>query len=140
METVSTLPLKGYEGNYVVDSVGQITSVERWVVRHWRGKEVKQFVPMKLRKASDHMTGYSTVRLCKDGVIKTHRIHRLVAQTFLENPENKPFVNHKDGNKRNNAVNNLEWATAEENTSHAITVGLFPPQPRSTLNGRFINK
>lgn len=55
---------------------------------------------------------------------KTIAIHRLVALHFIPNPFNKPYVNHKDGNKLNNAKGNLEWSTAKENTSHSISIGL----------------
>lgn len=140
METISTVPLKGYEKEYLVTSLGEVISLERTVTRNQRGKEVKQWVPRKVRKPSEHMTGYSTMRLSKNGVIKTHRVHRLVAESFLENLDDKSFVNHKDGNKRNNKLENLEWVTALENTTHAISSGLFEPQPRSSVNGRFVNK
>ena len=63
--------------------------------------------------------GYLSVDLWKDG--KRHRkyVHRLVAEAFLPNPENKPYINHKDGNPHNNFVNNLEWCTPLENVEHA---------------------
>ena len=65
-------------------------------------------------------TGYCTVSLDKKGCY----IHRIIAQTFLPNPEQKPLVNHKDGNRRNNRVSNLEWATQSENIQHAVKMGL----------------
>ena len=65
-----------------------------------------------------------TTALSKFGHTKYCRIHRLVAQAFIPNPENKPTVNHIDGNKMNNTVENLEWATQSENQLHAIRTGL----------------
>ena len=65
-------------------------------------------------------TGYCTVSLDKKGCY----IHRIIAGTFIPNPEQKPLVNHKDGNRRNNRVSNLEWATQSENIQHAVKMGL----------------
>lgn len=68
--------------------------------------------------------GYASVRLPD----KNHLVHRLIAEAFIPNPENKPQVNHKDGNKRNNNVSNLEWATPQENVAHAVRMGLIRKQ------------
>ena len=70
------------------------------------------------------MKGYRRVVLMKDGKQIDSLVHRLIAQTFIPNPENKPEVNHKDGNKENNSVFNLEWCTQKENVQHAIKTGL----------------
>ena len=63
--------------------------------------------------------GYVRVQLSVNGVRKNYPVHRLVARAFIPNPDNKPYVNHKDGNKANNCVSNLEWVTAKENDAHA---------------------
>jgi len=68
--------------------------------------------------------GYICVTLTKNGKTKFTGLHRLIASAFIENPENKPEVNHKDGNKHNNSIDNLEWATTSENIQHAFSTGL----------------
>ncbi len=68
---------------------------------------------------------YCVVTLCKNNTRKKVLVHRLVAQEFIPNPNNKPCVNHKDGNKQNNVVENLEWTSHRENTLHAIKIGLI---------------
>lgn len=68
--------------------------------------------------------GYRVVSIWHENKMYTKKIHRLVAIAFIPNPENKPTVNHKDGNKNNNCVSNLEWATHQENIDHAIETGL----------------
>lgn len=74
--------------------------------------------------------GYFYVNLSNNGKMKTFKIHRLVAESFLPNHSNLPIVNHKDGNKQNNHVDNLEWCTHSENTKHAVLMGLLkPPNP-----------
>lgn len=81
----------------------------------------------KVMKAVRHHTGYQTVSIGRNPR-KTFLIHVLVAQAFIPNPENKPYVNHMDGNKQNNKVDNLEWVTAKENQTHAINFGLRTPR------------
>lgn len=130
--------IKGYEGLYVVTRQGEVHSLERWVERAAPYGVVQQFVPGIKRVLSEHGTGYLTVRLAKGGKVKTHRVHRLVAEAFIENPENKPFVNHIDGNKHNNDISNLEWTTPKENTTHAIETGLKPENERDLTTGRFL--
>lgn len=68
--------------------------------------------------------GYLTTDLYSNGVRKSVRVHRVVAEEFIPNPDNKPEVNHKDGNKHNNNVDNLEWVTKKENCEHAWKHGL----------------
>lgn len=96
--------IKGYENLYWVNQFGE--------VKNGKGKILKQTL---------NTSGYVYTRLCKGKrQYKWHFIHRLVASAFLENPENKPDVNHKDGNKLNNKVSNLEWVTKRENHLHRV--------------------
>lgn len=81
-------------------------------------------------KLHKNKTGYLQVCVSlgsKDSK-KVFKIHRCVAETFIENPENKPIINHKDGNKTNNNVDNLEWVTYSENAIHAVNTGLMIPE------------
>ena len=78
----------------------------------------------KLRPSINRKTGYCQVILTKDGCQIMRYVHRLVAEAFLENPNQRKEVNHKDGNKQNNSASNLEWATRSENMSHAYKSGL----------------
>lgn len=97
--------IQGYEGKYTVSNYGNVK---------WANSS-------KIRKGSvNKHNGYVYVFLRdKQYKSKNVRLHRLVAQTFIPNPENKPEVNHKDCNKQNNCVNNLEWSTRQENIDHS---------------------
>ena len=102
----------GYEGLYQVSNFGRVKSFNG----RWGSVQILKPVLQK--------NGYLTVSLCKNGKLKTVKIHRLVAETFLTNSDNLPEVNHKDGNKLNNCVENLEWCTGKENVQHALENGL----------------
>ena len=78
-----------------------------------------------LRQKNDR--GYDRVQLYKDGVASSKCVHRLVGKAFLDNPSNKKEINHLDGDKRNNRVENLEWCTRSENLRHAFANGLKQP-------------
>lgn len=71
--------------------------------------------------------GYSHVTIQINGKAKRFRVHRLVAEAFIPNPDGKPYVNHIDGNRQNNSIANLEWVTPAENTRHAVDTGLMLP-------------
>jgi len=103
-------PILGYENLYSISKNGEVLSNN--------GKKLKTEITK---------FGYCRCALYSNGNTKRFAIHRLVAMAFIPNPENKPQVNHKDGNKKNNCVENLEWVTASENIFHAFKNGLRKP-------------
>ena len=117
--------VKGYEGYYQVSNLGNIKSLERIIENsgtHTGYYKIKERI-LKPRE-NKNRNGYYELSLRKDGKEKRFKVHRLVACAFIENPYNKPEVNHIDGNKSNNCVFNLEWATSKENKKHAWNIGL----------------
>lgn len=116
--------IKGYEGLYQVSNFGRIKSLDR-IECSTGCVKVRRRRERILRVSLTY--GYEHVTLAKNSVNTIRRVHRIVADNFIPNPDKKPFINHIDGNKRNNNVNNLEWCTAKENVDHAINVLGFVP-------------
>lgn len=104
-EIWKSLDFMGYP-DYQVSNMGRVKSFER---NGTKGGILKQ---------GKNKYGYLLVVLCKNGVTKTFAVHQLVALTFLKNPNNLPQINHKDENKENNHVDNLEWVTPKENVNY----------------------
>ena len=100
--------------------MGRVRSLDRVSFRSNRPDGV--FVKGKILRPTIVSTGYAHVRLQKNAFEKDKKVHRLVAEAFIPNPENKPQVNHKDGVRANNNVDNLEWVTNRENNIHAWRV------------------
>lgn len=111
--------IEGYEGYYQVSNLGRVKSLDRYIDNKGR----RQFIRGVNLKPGKDRGGYSYVILQKNSK-KTILLHKLVAQAFLTNPYNKPQINHIDGNKQNNCVDNLEYCTPSENVRHAIKIGL----------------
>lgn len=107
----------GYEGLYQVSSHGRLRSL-KYHMRPGRVVVLKQFADKG---------GYLRAKFCKDGNETTVKVHRVVAEAFLPNPDRKREVNHKDGNTMNNVPSNLEWATPSENMKHASASKLVKP-------------
>lgn len=121
--------VKGYEGLYQVSSLGRIKSFEKCVNR---GKCHRGWKEHLLAFGIDG-SGYFRTNLANLGKNRTVKVHRIVAETFLDNPDNLPQVNHKDGDKQNNHVDNLEWCDASHNIRHAFEHGLNR-KPKGELN------
>lgn len=111
-----------HPNSYEVSNMGRVRSKERLVLGKWGNKAHRSSV---LLRPGISKTGYSRVSLVEDNVRKNVSVHRLVAKAFLPIVEKfKDQVNHKDGNKLNNTVDNLEWCTISENNVHARITGL----------------
>lgn len=95
-------PLPEYEDCYLISDTGLVWSIKK----------------QKFLKPQITRDGYLTVNLCKNGTEKVRKIHRLVALTFIPNPDKLPQINHKDENKKNNCVDNLEWCTMKYNNNY----------------------
>lgn len=104
--------IEGYEGLYEVSSLGRVRGKDRFINN--------RIQKSRLMFGALHSDGYHIINL--QGT--TYRAHRLVAKAFIPNPDNKPHINHIDGDKLNNFVTNLEWVTDLENSKHAIAIGL----------------
>jgi len=115
--------IPGYEGYYQASKSGLIKSVRAENIFTTRGRKLTRKV--KILKTSINDRGYKYLSLHTDKIKKTCTVHILIALTWVENPENKPEVNHKDGNKLNNNDWNLEWSTRSENVQHAYDLGLY---------------
>lgn len=127
--------IQGFEGSYAINEQGEIWSYPRWGTR---GGWVKKYLQYK---------GYEIVYLGlgKRSESKTFFVHRLVAKTFIPNPNNLPEINHKNCVKLNNRVENLEWCTHLQNMQHAYANGLVghargEDNPRSKINQRKANR
>ena len=115
------VPIKGFEGRYEISSLGNLRSVPPMSKK------------IRMRKTFLDKDGYVGCSLRGDGKYYTKKIHRLVAEAFIPNSENKPEINHINGDKADNRVDNLEWATRREQNLHKIRVlehytGPIPPR------------
>lgn len=122
MVEVVRMPVVGYEDKYVVDQFGRVYGVDRTTTVFDNGRIYEKPIAGKQMKQSLHTKGYKTVSLTKDGKAKTMFVHRIVAEAFIPNTDNLPMVNHKDEDKTNNFVENLEWCTASYNRTYGNAV------------------
>lgn len=128
-------PVIGFEGIYEVSNKGRVRSLDRSVFIKKNHKNAsynrsKKGAQVKGRPDKD---GYLCIYLGYEGGGRYKKVHRLVAEAFVKNPQGKKYVNHIDGNKTNNIVENLSWVTAKENTVHALSNGLIKRGKRGPM-------
>lgn len=133
--------IQGYEGIYQVSNLGNVRSLDRVSEHRVSGK-----ITLKGKNVAKSFNGnYLLVNLSKEGKIKRPMIHKLVAETFIPNPQGLPCVNHKDENKLNNEVSNLEWCTYKYNSNYGTCIERSREKKEKKviqydLNGNFIKE
>lgn len=136
-------PVKNYEGYYQISNLGNIRSIERITTSK---NNVNRRYKSRQLKTSLNENRYVVVVVRVNNVHYNFKIHRLVAESFIPNPDNKATVNHIDGNKQNNNVLNLEWSTHSENIKHAFKNNLnnnenqYKPVLQYSKQGEFIHR
>ena len=127
--------IKGYEKLYAISNFGNVKSLKKsWITYNYKSKTHYTITTEeRILKPSISKCGYKQINLSKNDKKSGKLIHRLVAETFIPNIDNKKCVNHKDGNKLNNNVENLEWCTYKENSIHAWKNNL----QKSYLKGKY---
>ena len=116
--------IKGFENLYQISNLGRVKLLDK-ESPHFNSIHGVKFISELIKKTEIGKNGYYRVGLTKDNKTKHFLIHRLVGIAFMPNPENKPQINHKNGNKLDNRLENLEWVTRSENSIHAIKTGLI---------------
>ncbi len=146
----------GYDSLYKVSNFGRVRGVGKQATDKTPFWQIKLLKKDKINSQSKNKWGYLGVTLYKDGIGQRFQVHRLMMIAFIPNPENKPQVNHKDGVKDNNTLENLEWNTRSENQKHAFRIGLKKPSKtfglknelnansvpiiQKTLEGQFVQR
>ena len=126
--------VSGYEGLYKISNYGRVMIMSRFQDKGRFSHFSKQRTKLQFK----NQRGYLRIGLIKNGKNKNFSVHRLVAEAFIPNPENKEQINHIDGNKENNHTSNLEWCTGKENCTHAFKNGLNWCRNKGRIN--LINK
>lgn len=130
-------PVIGFSSLYEVSETGEVKSLGRKIIRSNGVPDTKK---ERILSPVNNGNGYMAVNLCNESKITRMYVHQIVAKAFILNPENYSEVNHKDGNKANNAVSNLEWSNRSLNNQHAHSTGLNKGYDKSGVkNPRYID-
>lgn len=144
--------IEGYEGLYQVSSLGRVRTLPKPMF-YGASSNVRNHESairaMRIMKARKKLNGYLQISLFRNGKPRTFTIHRLVAKTFLPNPHKYPYINHKDEDKSNNTVDNLEWCTPSYNIHYGSAIqklskaktnhpSMSKPVLQFNLDGRFV--
>ena len=134
--------IKDYEGLYQVSNLGRVKSLERLAKSNNNNYRI---VKKKFLKKYEDKDGYIKVSLNKNAKSKAYAMHRLIAEAFIPNPNNYPCINHKDENKQNNNLENLEWCTVKYNNNYGTRIQRCKqknqiPIEQYDLNGNLIKK
>ena len=124
------MPIIGYEGYYEISNTGIVRSNERKVALSKGERTIRS----RILNSRINNRGYKDVRLSKNGITSTKLVHILSATAFVPNPENKPEVNHLDGNRLNNHCTNFSWVTHGENIQHAYDIGLIKMKSKAVVD------
>jgi hypothetical protein len=116
--------VKGYEDHYEISNLGRVRSLDRVVFRNDKGTGGEIKMKGIIRKLTSTKKGYHSLVLTKNKISRTISLHVLVANNFIKNPYNKDQINHINGLKTDNRIENLEWCTSQENVDHAYQNGL----------------
>lgn len=150
MEKEIWRPVVDYEGFYEVSSIGRVKSLSRLVTQK---SGQKYMIGERILHPGIQNKGYEFVCLCRNGITKLKLVHQLVGVAFIPNPNNKPFIDHINGNRRDNRVENLRWCTAKENSNFELArkhasdailgkTGILCPNSKSvsqyTIDGKYI--
>ena len=123
-------PINGHNGDYEISSTGIVRSTERMIMT----KNGIRMLKGKVLRSKINKEGYQQITLTKAGKSSTMYIHKLVANAFIPNPLNKLEINHINGIKSNNNIENLEWMTHSENIKHAYLHGLLKPKYKKVID------
>ncbi|MDE7425337.1 MAG: NUMOD4 motif-containing HNH endonuclease [Lachnospiraceae bacterium] len=131
--------IKGYEGLYKISNFGNVKRLQSYVNSCLRN-QTKVLRKERILKQCTNSRGYNEVILSKNNIHVHKRIHKLVAEEFIPNTSNLPYINHIDGNKKNNCVDNLEWCTQSHNIREGFRIGLYKTPKHCFKKGDFAIK